>query len=542
MTSLPRIKIGDRTSLLILFLIMTVVAASTGAIVGYRLYSVAFARQRLRLIETVDSRSHLINAIAGRASRAQYSSQYRFLTDLGETVWVQDQAIVLCNAAGEPERVQGVMFDITQRKIAEAAVKESEARYRAIVESVADGVVVAGLDGTIYDEEMTVSPVLDAAGVVANFVAIKRDVGEKLLLEERLRQAQKMEAVGQLAGGVAHDFNNLLTGIGGYCELVLSELDAGTPMRRDMESVLQLVSRAADLTRQLSLFSRRETFGFRVLNLNDLVENSGKLLARLVSETIELETVVAADVGNVRGDPGQLEQVLMNLVIKEALIGLEGGSEHFAVVSVTDSGHGMTQETQGHVFEPFFTTKDRGKGTGLGLATVYGIAQEHGGVITVDSAPGAGSTFRVYLPQVVETVVQPVDAEDTEGLVGGTETILVVEDQDEIRQLLRRQLSDCGYEVLTAAHPQDAERLYASRRPDIALLLTDIVLPGYDGTTLHRKLAAIDPNLKVLFISGHSDESNEIGQVLHEGGAFLCKPFTRQQLLRQVRQVLAGRG
>lgn len=688
-----------------------------------------------------------------RRARGQgYSSsiEYRMLASDGRVVWFRDEAVVLSNARGEPEAVHGVMLDITRRKVAEAAARASDERFRAIVESAAEGVLVAnrdgvivshnraaetlfgysgkdliglpleslmpqryrgahrrGLDafdpnstkmvgtvvelpglrsdgsefplslslgsfeqagevffsgllrdlterrrreeamarlaagigqvgeaviitdaagiivfanpalervtgygveevigrdpgamasaddegplsaelraairagvawrgrvenrrkdGTAYHEDAMVSPVHDAEGVISNFVVVMRDVSAEVTLEERLRQAQKMEAVGLLAGGVAHDFNNLLASIAAYSELVLGEVDENGPLADDLRSVLAVVDRGSDLTRQLTVFGRREAMESRVLDLNELVAASVNLLGRLVDESIEMVLVTDPSVGSVLGDGGRLEQVLTNLVLnaRDAMsdggtlrietrtlrigedtlvpgVAFEGGG--YAVVTVTDNGAGMDQETKRRVFEPFFTTKAPGKGSGFGLATAYGIVELHGGTINVDSKLGVGTTFSVYLPQAEtdgsEVAAAVPDPWLQDGVPGGNETVLLVEDEDEIRHLLQRYLSGCGYRVLAAARPEAADRLHRGRDNEIALLLTDIVMPGYDGITLYRRLVATDAQLKVVFISGYSDKTAEIRELLSRGGSFLQKPFSLPELARAVRQAL----
>jgi PAS domain S-box-containing protein len=377
--------------------------------------------------------------------------------------------------------------------------------------------------------------------------------------QAQLAQAQKMEAIGQLAGGIAHDFNNLLTVIGGRSQLLLSRLPAQSPVRRDLELIQKTSERAAALTRQLLAFSRKQILAPKVLDLNAVVSGMASMLQRLIGEDIDLAFRAGADLGRVKADPGQIEQVIVNLVVnaRDAMPGggrvtletanVELGEQYarrhvgvqpgpYVMLAVSDTGTGMDAETQARIFEPFFTTKAPGKGTGLGLATVYGIVKQSGGNIWVYSEVGKGTTFKIYLPRVEETEesVQPEVA-----LPGrGTETILLVEDEDEVRELAREILEAYGYTVFQARQPAEA-MLIAERHPGpIHLLVTDVVMPEMSGRALAERLAPLRPEMKVLYMSGYTDNAIVHHGRLDAGTPFVQKPFTPDVLVRKVREVL----
>jgi two-component system, cell cycle sensor histidine kinase and response regulator CckA len=389
-------------------------------------------------------------------------------------------------------------------------------------------------------------------------------------LEQQFFQAQKMEAVGRLAGGVAHDFNNLLTAILGSTDLLLETLPADHPGREEALETRKAALRAADLTRQLLAFSRQQVLAPRVLSLNGVVADMDKMLRRLIGEDVELHTVLAEDLSAVRADPGQLEQVIVNLAVNARDAMPTGGKltiettnvtldEPYAMaptvvvpgayvmLAVSDTGTGMDAATQTRVFEPFFTTKPKGRGTGLGLATVYGIVKQSGGYIWVYSEPGRGTTFKIYLPRVDTPVEPPTAVPVDTGSLRGTETILLVEDQEEVRKVTRRMLETRGYTVLVAASGQEAlrvgEALQGRRRADepkgpIDLLVTDVVMPGMSGREVALLLAPSHPSMRVLYLSGYTDESIVHHGMLEPGIAFLQKPFTAEALARKVHEVL----
>ena len=402
------------------------------------------------------------------------------------------------------------------------------------------------------------APLRNDAGEVIGLVGLSRDITEKRRLEEQIRQSQKMEAIGRLAGGVAHDFNNLLTSIIGYSDFLLGSLNPLSPEYEDATTIKRMAERAANLTRQLLAFSRRQILRPQVLNLNTVVSNLLKMVKRLVGEDIQLVTNLAPELGNVKVDPGQLEQVLMNLIVnaREAMphggrlvietantaLSEEDAKRYVEVIpgpyvrlSVSDTGVGMDTQTLSRIFEPFFTTKELG--TGLGLATVYAIVKQSSGHITVESEPGRGTTFHVYLPltEEGETAVPQAAGQP----VGGTETVMVVEDDEGVREMLRRALERQGYAVLEAANAAEAIRLVESQPPD--LVITDMIMPGgMNGRQLTDRLREMHPGLKVMYISGYSDLDVVGREFVDEGTVFLQKPFNFADFGRQVRRALNG--
>jgi len=444
--------------------------------------------------------------------------------------------------------------------------------YRRMWQTLTAGEVWAGhfinkkKDGTLYEEEATISPIRDAAGKVVNYVAVKRDVTHELQVEQQLRQSQKMEAVGRLAGGVAHDFNNLLSVIIGYSNLLQPALPADPKLQTYAKEIENAGHRAAQLTRQLLAFSRKQILQPQVLDLNAVLTDLQKMLSRLIGEDIELTTGLASDLHRVKADPGQLEQVIINLCVNardampkggklrietrnvpsaelEALREEPGTATRepatFVQLAITDTGIGMTPEVRAHLFEPFFTTKEPGKGTGLGLATVFGIVKQSGGFITVETEPGRGTTFRIYLPGCTEAVNQQATEAGDRALLGGTETILVVEDEPTLRELATVILSAAGYQVLTAANGVEGLAVAAQHTgAEIALLVTDVVMPQMGGRDLADRLQARHPRLRVLFTSGYTANAIVHHGVLEHGIRFLQKPYTSSELLRKVREAL----
>ncbi|MFI5120020.1 MAG: PAS domain S-box protein [Thermoanaerobaculia bacterium] len=415
-------------------------------------------------------------------------------------------------------------------------------------------------DGTLFEEEGSIFPVRDHAGQIVSFVAIKRDVTQEVRLKEQLLQAQKMESVGQLAGGVAHDFNNLLTAILGFCDLILG--DEKSSHRSELEEIKHAGERAAVLTRQLLAFSRKQVFHLEVLNLNDVVVNMESMLRRLIGEDVRLTSTLSSEIGRVKADPAQIEQVLLNLAVNARDAMPEGGvlrietssadideavaAAHapcapgrFVVLTVSDTGHGMDSETQRRAFEPFFTTKPKGKGTGLGLATVYGIVSQSGGFVSFSSEPKKGTTFRIYLPGAEESAaIKSRSGAHLATPAKGTETILMVEDDAGVRRLGCNVLEMLGYTVLCAESGQQALDLAREHRGRIDLILTDVVMPEMSGPEVERRLAEAGRTARVLFMSGYADDTILQHGVLETGVAFLQKPFTPAALARKVREVL----
>jgi len=403
----------------------------------------------------------------------------------------------------------------------------------------------------------------DPDGRAVGTLSVGEDITERLGLEDRFRQAQKMEAVGRLAGGVAHDFNNVLTTIFGYTDLLEGELPPG-PAHNDLDEIRAATTRAASLTRQLLAFSRRQVLQPAVLNLNHVVENLQKMLSRLIGEDVELRTLLAPDLGNASADPGQIEQVIVNLAVNARDAMPTGGrltietanaelSDRYAeahqpvipgpyvMLAVSDTGIGIAPEIRGHIFEPFFTTKEQGKGTGLGLSTVYGIVKQSGGYIWVYSESTHGATFKIYLPRVDAPVDPGPRVGEPETRLTGTETILLAEDDDLLRPLVRGILEKMGYRVLEAPNAGAALAVARATTDPIHLLVTDVVMPGESGRQLARRLAEIRPDAKVLYISGYTDEAIVHHGMLEPGLQYLQKPFTPVVLARKVRGVLDNR-
>jgi PAS domain S-box-containing protein len=389
------------------------------------------------------------------------------------------------------------------------------------------------------------------------------DITERKKLEQQLRQAQKVEAIGQLAGGIAHDFNNLLGIIIGYSEIFEERLGLGDPLRPKAEQIKKAGRRAASLTRQLLAFSRQQALEPKVLDLNAVIADTLKMLRRLIDENVELVAVPEPALGRVSADQGQIEQIIMNLTVNardamphggkltistsnaemdDAFVRRNPGAVpgSYVVLSVGDTGCGMDHETQAHIFEPFFTTKGEGKGTGLGLATVYGVVKQSGGYISVESEPGKGSTFRIYLPRIEETVAATSCVDGGGEKAYGCETVLLVEDAHALRELARELLEAGGYTVLEAANGADAISLAEKHPGPIHLLLSDVVMPGMNGPELAGKIIGGRPDTKVLYMSGHTGDALPVRELLNSGAALLHKPFTGLSLATKVREVLGA--
>ena len=418
-------------------------------------------------------------------------------------------------------------------------------------------------DGSLVDVYVSTAALRGVGGMLGT-VWVIADVTERKMMEEQLRQAQKMDAVGQLAGGVAHDFNNLLTVITSYGQFLINALPEQDPRRSDAHQITQAAARAASLTRQLLAFSRRQVLQPQVLDLNEVIGDMERLLRRVISEDIALVTQFESAIGAVRADRGQIEQVVMNLVVNARDAMPNGGvlaistrvayldtayarrhagvnpGKH-VVFAVRDTGVGMDAATQQRIFEPFFTTKVKGKGTGLGLSTVYGIVRQSGGHIDVRSAPGRGTTFEIILPQVAATVPPKAEHIMHKALPRGTETVLVVEDEDAVRLIVRRVLRDQGYEILEARDGNEALRVCAQKGDAIDLVLSDVIMPGMGGRELSRSLAASRPGLPILFMSGYNDDGELAGSGADLGTGVLAKPFTAETLATQVREALDRR-
>ena len=514
-------------------------------------------------------------------------------------------------------------LDVTARIESERALRRSEARYRDLFENASDLIVVGDLDGrltavnetclralgytreemagikinmsdfisrdkraqsvaaldtkladaeatTVYESELVAkdgrriqveiaSRLILEDGVPVGTEAICRDISERKQLEEQLRQGQRLEAIGRLAGGVAHDFNNLLTVISGYADVLLEGRDRAS--EPELDQIAAAAERAAILTRQLLAFSRRQVLQPRVLQLNDVVDGLTPMLSRLIGEDVELVATLAPSLDSVLADPNQLEQVLVNLAVNARDAMPEGGlltirtanveldDEYVAqhadavvgphvMLSVSDTGVGMDSETLSHIFEPFFTTKPLGVGTGLGLSTVYGIVRQSGGSVWAYSEPGHGTTFKALLPRAESPATAEAPRTPEPAAANGSETILLAEDEESVRQLTARILERLGYEVIAAETATEALRIAEENGRKIDLLLTDLVMPELSGTALAERVRKLLPGIRVLFMSGYSDEVVTRNGTLTPGSAFLEKPFSGNELAAKVRETL----
>jgi two-component system cell cycle sensor histidine kinase/response regulator CckA len=407
-------------------------------------------------------------------------------------------------------------------------------------------------DGSVRWVHEEADVLRDEAGRAASMIGTVQDITDRKRLEEQLLQSQKMEAIGRLAGGIAHDFNNLLTAIIGYADLLARRVKGTAFLEHNVGEILEAAERAAALTRQLLAFSRKQVLQPRVLSLNAVVADMESMLRRLIGEDVQLVTDLGENLGRVRADPTQLEQVILNLAVNARDAMPRGGKltvetsnvelddGRYVTLSVSDNGIGMDVETCSRVFEPFFTTKELGKGTGLGLAMVYGIVAQSGGSIRVYSKPGEGATFEVFLPRVDDPLAPDADPAERPA-DGGSETLLVAEDEDGVRALICEILRELGYRVLEASRPEVAIKAMTDGGPPVHLLLTDVVMPGMDGRQLAEKLTTLQPGLRVLYMSGYTGEAIAEHGVLEHGTQLLQKPFTPDALARKVREVLDQR-
>ncbi len=445
--------------------------------------------------------------------------------------------------------------------------EQDEAFYRTMWDTLTRGATWRGRfvnkkkDGTQYTVESVISPIQDDSGQIVNYVAVKRDITEEIRLEAQLRQSQKMESVGRLAGGVAHDFNNMLGAILGYTEMAIEKTPVTAPLRGDLEEVRKAAERSASLTRQLLAFARKQTIAPRTLDLNETIAGLLKMLRRLIGEDIQLAWHPGVHLWPVKMDPGQIDQILANLCVnaRDAIAGVgtitietenkifdeEYCVHHmgftpgaYVLLMVSDNGHGIDKETQDKLFEPFFTTKEIGKGTGLGLATTYGVVKQNNGFINVYSELGQGTTFKVYLPRhhtPVETIPQQGPAQ---AAPDGNETILLVEDELAILRMVTTILERHGYNVLAASTPGEAIRLARQHAGAIHLLITDVVMPEMNGRDLAKNLVSLCPEMKRMFMSGYTANAGAHHGVLDAGGHFIQKPFSVKDLASKVRHVL----
>lgn len=525
--------------------------------------------------EEVNLAWSVADQVGGALAHARLSQLHRRLSTVveqaAESVMITDTAGVIVYVNPAFERISGY----TQAEVVGQTPRllKSDQQppefYRELWTTICAGEVWRGRfinknrDGGFYVEDATISPVRNEGGVIVNYVSVQRNVTRELQLEDQYRQAQKMEAIGRLAGGVAHDFNNMLVIINGYSEILLRRhLSDNDPVRKFIEEIHQAGERAAGLTRQLLAFSRKQLLQPEVLDLNEIISELEKMLLRLIGEDIELITRLRPGLGQIKADPGQIEQIVMNLVINARDAMPNGGTliietanveldetytnQHtdvqpgpYVMLAVSDDGVGMDAATQAHIFEPFFTTKGVGQGTGLGLATVFGIVKQSDGDIWVYSEPGQGTSFKIYLPRVDEPMTvfesQPIPAE----LPGGLETILLVEDEASVRILARRILEMNGYTVLDASNGGEALQLCAQKSGPIHLLVTDVVMPGgFNGRELAERLQSLRPDLKTLYMSGYTDDAIVHHGVLGSEMHFIQKPFSPRALAQKVRQIL----
>ena len=543
--------------------------------------------------------------------------EYRVLRSDGETRWLLAHAAPIRNEQGDVYRIAGVALDVTEARKAESALEESGQRFRKLAQASFDAILITQ-DGIVYDvnrghadmfgyssvEEVIGRPITDfvaeesLAEVQRRFVnnvegtyqlvglrkdgrrilleatgathviggrpariTALRDMTERRSLEDQFRQAQKMEAVGRLAGGVAHDFNNLLTVIMSYTDMLSEGLAVQDPRADDLDQIRKAAVTATSLTRQLLAFSRQQVIEPQLVNLSDVVLMSNKMLNRLIGEDIDVVTTITKDPVAVMIDPGQLEQVIMNLAVNARDAMPRGGrltletavvkidadytrdqwlanSGRFAMLAVTDTGVGMDEPTLARIFEPFFTTKEVGKGTGLGLATVFGIIKQSNGFIRVSSEIGRGATFRIYLPLVDKPTKRYDGQPELVQLPVGTETILLAEDAAAVRAAARQILERYGYTVLEAPSGRDALNIALKRQSPIHLLLTDVVMPEMSGRDLAEQIKELRPSVKVLYMSGYTDDAVVLHGILSAEIAYLQKPFSPATLARKVREVL----
>ena len=531
-----------------------------------------------------------LHTLANQLSTAAYLNlqQARFiaeekktqaaLTRLSTAIEQSPEMVVITDTEGRIQYVNPGFEKNTGYRAAEvmgrnpnllSSGRQDEAFYRNLWDTITAGRTWKGRminkrkDGSLYTEEASISPVLDEAGLIINYVAVTRDISEQQALAEQLLQAQKMESVGRLAGGVAHDFNNMLGVILGYTEMALNNLPPENKIHSHLSQVQEAAERSAGLTRQLLAFARKQTVSPRIIDLNETVEGMLKMLRRIIGENIELVWKPREGPCPVMMDPSQIDQLLANLCVnakdsingvgqltietdrrtldKDFCAGRPGFHPgRYVLLAVQDNGCGMERETLDHIFEPFFTTKEVGKGTGLGLATVYGMVKQNHGFIDVLSTPGLGSTFSVYLPQHEAQKGQPGSNLSKTSILEGRETILLVEDEPVILEMTSQMLRDFGYTVLKASSPGEAIRLAREYSGFIHLLLTDVVMPEMNGRNLARILLSLYPDMKRLFMSGYTADVIAHHGVLKEGVAFIQKPFSIQDLGDRVRDVLEG--
>ncbi len=513
---------------------------------------VSMARNISRHKKAEAERMHLVTAIEQSA----------------DTIVITDTDAVIQFANPSFERITGYFPSeaIGQNPRILQSGQHDESFYKDMWRTLLSGKTWSGRlinkkkDGSIFTEEATITPVHNPSGEIVNYVAVKRDISREIKLEEQLRQSHKMEAVGQLAGGVAHDFNNILQGIFGYVMFAQEGLDLEEKRYKDIEEIRKCAERAAQLTKQLLSFSRRQIMQPKNINLNNLIDEILKMIRRVIGEHIELEFVSGTNLDVVYADPGQIEQVILNLCVN-ARDSMPGGGRliletsnitvdsdnidsytilepgQYVLFSVSDTGIGMDSETLAHIFEPFFTTKTVGKGTGLGLSMVHGIVKQHNGFIHTYSEIDKGTIFRIYLPVAEESERELVHSE-VEPTFSGTETILVAEDDQSVRDIVVRILEGAGYTVYSAIDGETGVSLFMEHVDEVDLALLDVVMPKFGGAQMLLQMREQKPNLPVLFSSGYSEGAIHTGFVLDEGIMLIQKPYNANELLRRVRITL----
>jgi len=531
-----------------------------------------------RLVE-LDNRLCVISVTRDITEEKKINKQ---ISQLASVIEQASEAVVITDVNGNIEYVNPAFERLTGYSWEKVAGKnpnilrsgkQDNEFYANLWQTIASGHIWHGMfinrkkNGSLFYEDATIFPVKDRFGNIINYAAVKRDITKERQLEEQLHQSQKLEAVGQLAGGVAHDFNNLLTAINGYSEMILMDMDEKNPIRDDVIEILKAGKRAADLTRQLLAFSRKQVIQPQIVNINTIISDSSKMLRRLIGEDVQLEIVLDETVCPIEADPGQIEQILVNLVlnardaihekaegVREKKITIETANrfldesyvqDHIGshpgkhvLLTVSDSGVGMDKETASKAFEPFFTTKGVGKGTGLGLSTVYGIVKQNNGSIFVCSEPGEGTTFNIYWPCTCNEISPDGMNIPDKNSIKGNETLLIVEDEPEVRHFIRRGLEKLGYEILLATNGQDALDLVKREKPKIDLLFTDVIMPQMDGKELSEALQKIYPNLKILFASGYTDNHIAHRGVLDPGVHFIGKPYSVNLVAWNIRKLL----
>jgi two-component system cell cycle sensor histidine kinase/response regulator CckA len=573
-----------------------------------------------------DDRKRVLTEFYKSHSNGQsFRSEYRLIARDGHIVWVRDEGTVVRDESGHPCFIRGFMFDISELLRAKEAIQKSEARFRAIFNGMAVGIALVNTDGRVMESNQALQKMLGYRGeelynrilnelahpedatqdldlhkklitgekdhyqiekryirkdgevvwgrlnvsltyglgrVPPYTIHMVEDITEWKQLEMQFLQSQKLETVGQLAGGIAHDLNNLFTILSGYSQLSLLEINEDHPLRGNLEEIRRTTERAAQLTHQFLAISRRQVLDMKVLNLNQLLKGLERMLGRIIGEDIELITRLAEDLGRVKTDPGQIEQAILNLVVNARDAMPNGGRliietenveldksyarSHFNVtpgryvrISVTDTGCGMSPEVEEKIFDPFFTTKGKGKGTGLGLSTVYGIVKQSGGYVWVYSEQNQGTAFKIYLPRVDEEADDLSSRSDSGHLPKGMETILLVEDDPNVRGLAALVLRQQGYTVLEATNGNEGIELARGQMEEkIHLLITDLVMPQMGGKELVEQFKLLHPDTRILFISGYTD-----GIIIHQaslksGTPFLQKPFSPTDLAKKVRDVL----